>query len=346
MPEEVMEIVEVDVASIDANPFRLLEKYPYVERKLEALQRSFADVGMWPGVIGRRAGNRFQIAFGHHRVEAARRNKVKRIPLIVQVLSEEQMLQFMGRENMEDYNADFLCMLETWEAGAKFYSTTVEKQTQPIAVAKLLGWVRMQGSVTVIMNPTASACSAAHALISGGYIARDDLSDISVKAAKEIVERAQARIQQLDAMARKTDRSAREVERAKKHVGKGATRVAKDYRAGKRSVNELRGRVDIEAYRGAKDAKQSPLFALFARSLADSIHKMLTTDSAAEKLEQITEAIPNMTMEEDKAALRRIDFALAEHEQATARWRKRLAPRGRVIPFKLLKDEREEKDYA
>ena len=27
---------------------------------------------------------------------------------------------FMGRENMEDYNADFLCMLETWHAGVEF----------------------------------------------------------------------------------------------------------------------------------------------------------------------------------------------------------------------------------
>ena len=29
------------------------------------------------------------------------------------------MLQFMGRENGEDYNADFLVMLETWEAATR-----------------------------------------------------------------------------------------------------------------------------------------------------------------------------------------------------------------------------------
>jgi hypothetical protein len=43
-------------------------------------------------------------------------------------------------------------------------------------------------------------------------------------------------------------------------------------------------------------------------------------------------------MEEDHAALRRIDFALTEHGEATAKWRSRLLPKGgHVIPLKLLK---------
>jgi ParB/Sulfiredoxin domain len=336
-----MEIVQVEIAAIDANPFRLLDKYPYVEGKLQTLQRSFDDIGIWPGVIGRRAGNRFQIAFGHHRIEAARLNKLKIVPLIVQELTDEQMLQYMGRENMEDYNADFLCMLETWEAAVKF-SSTAEKSKQPIAIARLLGWTRLQASSTVIMNDTASAANAAHALIEGGYIARDDLRDMSVKAAKEIVERAQSRMEQLERLGKKTERPAREIETAKRQVGKGAKKTANEYRKGNVAARDLRGRVDTNAYAASRDVKPSPLFALFARSLADSIHKLLVDDSAAEKLEQIANAIPRMSLDEDKAALRRIDFALAEHEITTGNWRKRLAPKGRVLPFKLLKDQRQE----
>jgi hypothetical protein len=49
-------------------------------------------------------------------------------------------------------------------------------------------------------------------------------------------------------------------------------------------------------------------------------------------------ALPHVTMEEDHAALRRIDFALAEHGETTAKWRERLTQKGRrVVPFKLLK---------
>lgn len=49
----------------------------------------------------------------------------------------------MGRENMEDYNSDFLTMLETWEAAAEHLFPSMDgNTTQPIAIAKLLGWAQ------------------------------------------------------------------------------------------------------------------------------------------------------------------------------------------------------------
>ena len=115
-------IHNVTIADIDANPFRQLGTYPYVTRKIDTLKRSINDVGLWEGVIGRKNGNRVEIAFGHHRVEAARQalGDKASIPLIIRKLDDKEMLQFLGRENMEDYNADFLTMLETWEAGQKY----------------------------------------------------------------------------------------------------------------------------------------------------------------------------------------------------------------------------------
>lgn len=56
-------IQSIDIEQVDANPFRRLREYPYVERKVEALMRSIRDVGLWEGVIGRQSGNRVQIAF-------------------------------------------------------------------------------------------------------------------------------------------------------------------------------------------------------------------------------------------------------------------------------------------
>jgi ParB/RepB/Spo0J family partition protein len=330
------EILEVEISAIDANPYRLLKDYPFVENKIEALKRSFADVGMWPGVVARRAGNRFQIAFGHHRIEAARQNKFKRVTLIVQELDDEKMLQFMGRENMEDYNADFLCMLETWEAGIKF-RLHEDKKSKPIDIAKLLGWTMITDTLRI--NNTAAACNAAHCLISGGYLSREDLRNISVRAAREIVERAQSRMEQLEAIGRRTERPAAEVERAKKHVARGAKRVAKDFRDDRSglSVKDLRGQVDFEAHLSSRSAKQSPLFAIFAEGVADSIAKMLTADKTAEKLTEIVKVIPKIETDEDEAILRKIDFALAElGEHVAPSWRKKLAPKGKVVPFKLL----------
>jgi ParB family chromosome partitioning protein len=98
----------VSLSSIEANPFRDLKTHPFDKRKLEALERSIEHVGLWEGLIGRPAGQGYQLAFGHHRLEAARKSKLTTVPLIIRDLTDEEMVGFMGRENMEDFNSDFL----------------------------------------------------------------------------------------------------------------------------------------------------------------------------------------------------------------------------------------------
>ena len=87
----------VSLSSIEPNPFRDLNTYPYDKRKLEALERSIEHVGLWEGLIGRRAGHGYQLAFGHHRLEAARSRKLTTVPLIIRDLTDEEMVGFMGR---------------------------------------------------------------------------------------------------------------------------------------------------------------------------------------------------------------------------------------------------------
>jgi hypothetical protein len=53
---------------------------------------------------------------------------------------------------------------------------------------------------------------------------------------------------------------------------------------------------------------------------------MLVSDNTSVRLSEMEKALPHVTMEEDHAALRRIDFALAEHGETTAKWRRRLSP--------------------
>jgi ParB-like chromosome segregation protein Spo0J len=323
-------LVTAPIGAIDANPFRRLGDYPFVERKLEALQRSIAEVGFWEGVIGRQPGNRIEIAFGHHRVEAARRSGLTDIPVFVRDLTDEQMLQFMGRENMEDYNADFLAMLETWEAAARWLTPKDHaKNTEAVDIARLLGWTRhdekSKGNVRI--NDTAQACAAAAALLKGGYISRDDLKDLTVFQAREICGRAQSTIQQLDAMAKTTRRPAAEVEGAKRHVGKAVKETARESRGGNIAQKDLRARVDLNTYRfSRKTEKPSPLFAVFGKQLADSIGRMLNGDAADEKLNEIQKALPQVTLDDDRMVLKRIDYELGELGERTGIWRKRLTP--------------------
>src|SRR5262245_20025673 len=127
------QLVQVDIDLIDANPFRNLKKYPFIERKLETLTRSMKAVGMWERIIARKAGDRYQMAFGHHTLEAGKRSGFKTVPLLVRDLDDEQMIQFMGRENLEDYNAEFMIMLEAWEAASDF-SERVRKNAKAVDI--------------------------------------------------------------------------------------------------------------------------------------------------------------------------------------------------------------------
>jgi ParB-like chromosome segregation protein Spo0J len=338
------EIQNVKISSIDSNPMRKLAEYQFIERKLEALQRSYKEVGIWPGIIARKKGAHYQLAFGHHRVEAAKRAKHAELPLIVRELSDKEMIQYLGRENLEDYNADFLIMLETWQAAIEFSRAGIPRaSSEPLEIARLLGWTSARSEErrgTDELNDTAKACHSANALIIGGHVAKDDLRDMTVAAAKALCGRAHSHIEHIDKMAAEQKIPARDATAAKKRVGKATRFVAKDYRAENIGIKDLRGSVDKHTYReDVKAGRGSPLFAAFAKSLANSIHKMLTDDQAAAQLYEMEQNLDNLELEEDKAALRKVDFALAEHEIATGNWRKRLAPSGKVIPLRLLKKE-------
>lgn len=331
------EILDVAIDTITSNPFRRLHAYPYVQSKLDALQRSIAEVGLWPSIIARPLHEKlwkYELAFGHHRTEAARRSGLKTIPLIISDLSDREMLQYMGRENLEDYNAIFLIQLESWEAAVRsgLVSATAEKDAQPIEVARVLGWTRLQGGSTPILNETASACHAAYALITGGHMTREDFANLSVRTAREIGERALARLQQIEKIGKTQQQPRRDIDEAKAHIATGARETARQTREGLIPRSAIRGHVDVNAYRHAREAKkQSPLFAKFARDAADSIARFLHTDGLTEKLAEIQKALPDLTLDDDRQALKRLDYELEALGERASIWRKRLTPSDKKV---------------
>lgn len=337
------EIKTLSITSLQPNPYRMLKTYPWVKGKLDQLMRSISDVGLWESIIARPQGRGYEIAFGHHRIEAAKRLKLKRVPVIVRKLSDEDMLKFMGRENGEDYGTEFLIMLNTWEGAVNFPRDSAGK-TQAIEIARLLGWVRGERGSTkgTRMSDVAAACHAAHALIGGGYLTRDELKGLSVTTAKEIVTATQSRMQQIESMAEKTQRPKQEVEQAKRHVAIGAKRTAQHVRDGKVARRDLRGRVDVETFKSAREekAKPSPLFSVFGNRIADQIEKMLFEDATATKLYEIVEVVNKIELHEDAQSLRRIDFALDMLIGRAKNWSKELTPKkSNVVRIdKLLKE--------
>jgi hypothetical protein len=101
------DLSDAELAAITAAIRRLIDEdkfphAPHLDPLRSALAKLEADKNARHAPKGR-----FQIAFGHHRVEAARRRGLKQVPLIVRDLSDGDMLRFMGRENGEDYSTQF-----------------------------------------------------------------------------------------------------------------------------------------------------------------------------------------------------------------------------------------------
>lgn len=343
-------IVSAEINQIGVNPHRRLHAFPYIDSKLEALQRSIQDVGLWPSVIAREARGsqlwRYEIAFGHHRVEAAKRLGLKEIKLILEPLSDTQMLQYMGRENLEDYNANFLIQLEAWEAALKSgivmsNSPRGEREIQAIDIAKLLGWTTIQGERTIILNATARACHSAYSLIDGGYMAREQFTELTVHSARELAENTWARMERIDKGAAISKTPLKEVKAAKEFVGKAAAHVARQVRSGDIAPRDIRGHVGMATFNlAAKANKVGPIFRDFCNEVADSLRRTINNDADGEKLLKIEEALSQISILEDWQALRRLQMELVNLGERSERWHNRLTPtKEKVVQLRALENK-------
>jgi ParB-like chromosome segregation protein Spo0J len=307
------QLITIPLEVLDSNPYRDLTTYPFVELKVNALKRSIKTVGLWEGVIARKVGDRYQTAFGHHRIEAARRSGLTEAIIILRDLDDKAMLQFMGRENMADYNADFLTMLQTWDAAVQHMASRDATSIQPIELADLLGWTTDRTRGGIQMNRTADACNATYKLLQDGFLKREDLVDLTVNEAREICVRAQADVDRIVKKAKKTKEAATEITAAKKHIAKAVIQTAKESRRGQIKKTDLRSRVGINAYRyDRKSKKKSPLFGQFGKELSNGINKMLNEDATAIKLNEVKNALGDITLKVDKVTVARIQWELNE----------------------------------
>jgi ParB-like nuclease domain len=116
MPQE--KLVNIKLSDIEPNPNRDLKFNPFNEEKITALMASIGETGFWTNVIVRKSpeGNGYEQAYGHHRLESARRSNIKEADFIVRDLDENMMLKMMELENQEDYRYCPLSLLESVKA--------------------------------------------------------------------------------------------------------------------------------------------------------------------------------------------------------------------------------------
>lgn len=111
-----MSVLMVAAGDILSNPYRNIKSYKISEEKIERLIASYDNSGFWDGSIQARPHptkeGKYQIAFGHHRVEAAKRQGIATLGLVVAKRSNAEMLQMMHDENAEEFKHDALVAIE------------------------------------------------------------------------------------------------------------------------------------------------------------------------------------------------------------------------------------------
>jgi ParB-like chromosome segregation protein Spo0J len=89
----------IPLERLKSNPYRDFDLHPYDPEQVEKLKASIDADGFWMSVVARKAGGNYEIAFGHHRIEAARQLGWTEAPIEVRDLTDWQMVRMLASEN-------------------------------------------------------------------------------------------------------------------------------------------------------------------------------------------------------------------------------------------------------
>lgn len=350
------ELREVKLSSIDPNPFRdgsggkppatwdtVREAYGFDEAKLKELEQSYQANGVWAGVHVRPVGSRYQLAFGHHRIEAARRLELAKVPVIVDDLSDEEMIKMMAAENSEEYGHDFaLGVMNAVEAVVKAFGSGIIK-LRPIrvvqglnvqrlrvapsfvagsrpgttdtsysaeTVGEYLGWSRLDGKAA---DKVLTALFALE-LIELGALKRNDLKGLGSTQARELVTLTKRKI---DAEKEKLEVQAAFLEKAKVVAQKEDDK--KKVKALEKKLDELQAEESkVVRAAGRQVASTVAEFHRENKSFAEASRK------AAEKLDVAPTLIKSrpksgLTLGDVDAFITRIDMSLRDTDSTFAK---------------------------
>ena len=107
--------MKIALKDIKPNPYRNLERYPLDQPHVDELVASIkaTEAGFWDNVLVRKVGDKYELAYGHHRLEAAKQAGLKEADFIVKKLSDEEMLKIMYLENKQDrVRKPFISLME------------------------------------------------------------------------------------------------------------------------------------------------------------------------------------------------------------------------------------------
>ncbi len=115
--------MRVELKALKPNPFRNFKVDPIDPLVVESLKKSIKDnpAGFWGGIVARRTkDNVIELAFGHHRVAAARAVGIQEDDIKVAEISDTEMIRMYANENATQRGNDGTAVAGTVASALKF----------------------------------------------------------------------------------------------------------------------------------------------------------------------------------------------------------------------------------
>lgn len=105
--------MNIKVKELDHNPYRDMKHYPINKEKIDRLKQSIEQTGFWDNILCRKHGNRYQLAYGHHRLQAIKELDIKEVDIPCKDISDADMVRIMALENREQEDMSQTILIET-----------------------------------------------------------------------------------------------------------------------------------------------------------------------------------------------------------------------------------------
>ena len=295
----------VPLAKVLDNPWRDRVRNPIVPERVESIATSINKTGKyWLGTYGRDAEDGFvELAFGHHRYEAAKAQGLEEIPITIEAFTDGEMLVWMAQENVR---GELPVVIEAVSAAVKALGEgkikieAPDSKTNTKVIRYAPNFVAGKESVTTVVTHPYTTESLAKYL---GYVKKSSgTAKNSVVAAMGILERAEiARLEEGKDEKKGVEKALR-VE--KSFTGPSADELAKmKVNVALKELSDINGREAKRKERAEKSAEEIRLADEAKRELAQK----LKDDAAKTKQEHdalIRKQVEALAEENDKEAKR------------------------------------------
>lgn len=112
--------MKAKIGDIIPNKFRDFDTYKIQDDHVESLMESIRELNQWDAIPARKTdGGKYEIACGHHRVEAMKRLDITHVELNVSNRTDDEMLKIMVSENSTQRGHDVPAMMDSVSAITK-----------------------------------------------------------------------------------------------------------------------------------------------------------------------------------------------------------------------------------